>query len=115
MFDRRVDNLVTVNAYLFLSTYDDGFIIEVQVDPEFGSVVLARGEALAHEAAHTSLDSTIASDPKWLDAQTSDGMSKSIYAEEYPDREDVAESFLPYLAVQYRTDRISESVRDKIL
>ncbi len=171
MFDRRVDGWVTVNAYLFEATYDDGFIIEVQVNPEFGSAPSALSvaenysevigrlpaalredvqtvwihmgfepfgggnnnilihvdqaddysldgileEALAHEAAHTSLDATIASAAGWLDAQSADDMFISTYAEENPAREDVAESFVPYLAIRYRADRISASLRNLIL
>lgn len=171
MFDRRVDDWVTVNAYLFQATYDGGYLVEVQVNPEFGSAPLALSaaenysevigrlpaalradvqtvwihkgfepfgggndnilvhvdqaddynldgileEALVHEAVHTSLDAAIASDAGWQDAQSSDGMFISAYAEEYPDREDVAESFVPYLAIRYRADRISASLRDRIL
>ena len=45
MYDRRVNDWITNTAFLFNASYDDGFIIEVQVNPEFGSVELARNEA----------------------------------------------------------------------
>jgi len=72
-------------------------------------------ETLVHEASHTSLDPAHASAPNWIAAQEADGSFISIYARDHPRREDVAESFLPYLAVQYRADRISDSLRETIL
>ena len=37
MFDRRVNDWITVNAFLFNTTFDDGLSCEIQVNPEFGS------------------------------------------------------------------------------
>lgn len=65
-------------------------------------------ETLVHEASHTSLDATHASAAGWLNAQTLDGTFISTYARDNPEREDIAESFLPWLAVRYKSDRISE-------
>ena len=45
MFDRRENNWVTLNPYLFPSEYDDGITIEIQVNPEFGSKDIAKIEA----------------------------------------------------------------------
>jgi len=42
-----------------------------------------------------------------LAAQTADDCFISTYARDYPASEDIAESFLTYLAVRYRMDRIS--------
>jgi len=64
-------------------------------------------ETLVHEATHTSLDPTYASAAGWLAAQKADPTYISTYAQDFPDREDLAETFLPYLAVRYRSDRIS--------
>ena len=72
-------------------------------------------ETFVHEACHTSLDATHASAPGWLAAQAADGEFISTYARDNPDREDVAESFLPYLAVRYRSGRISQSLLDTIV
>jgi hypothetical protein len=36
MFDRRVDDFIEVNAFLFNATFSDGLQIEIQVNPEFG-------------------------------------------------------------------------------
>jgi hypothetical protein len=170
MYDRRVNDWVTVNAYLFDATFDDGLSAEIQVNPEFGSPAAAEVEALkygaaigqlptalrtdvqavwihmgvqpfgggnfsilihtgqsalyegdgileetlVHEASHTSLDAYHAAAPGWLAAQTADGNFISTYAQDYPDREDIAESFLPYLAIRYRTGRISPELADII-
>lgn len=71
-------------------------------------------ETLVHEAAHTSLNSVDTS-AGWLAAQAADPTFISTYARDFPTREDVAESFLPYLAARYRSDRISASLRGIIL
>jgi hypothetical protein len=171
MFDRRVNNWITVNAYLFNASFDDGLTAEIQVNPEFSSsdaalveaqkygevigrlptalrtsvetVWIHKGiqpfgggnnnllihtgqadlyeadgileETFVHEAAHTSLDSTHAAATGWLAAQTGDGTFISTYARDFPDREDIAESFLPYLAIRYRSDRISQPLADTIV
>jgi hypothetical protein len=71
-------------------------------------------ETLVHEATHTSLDADHAAAPGWLAAVAADGEYISTYARDNPTREDVAESFLPYLAVRYRADRISQSLANTI-
>ena len=71
-------------------------------------------ETFVHEAAHTSLDAYHASSAAWLTAQEADGEFISTYAEDNPTREDIAESFLPYLAVEFRADRISEDLAESI-
>ena len=72
-------------------------------------------ETFVHEAAHTSLDAAHASAPAWLAAQSADPTFISTYALDFPRREDIAESFLPYLAIRYRPDRISLSLADTIM
>ncbi len=64
-------------------------------------------EMLIHEAGHTSLDADHAQAPEWLAAQVADGAFISTYARSHPLREDVAESVVTWLALRYRTDRIS--------
>ena len=166
MFDRRVNDWITVNAYLFDASFSDSLAIEVQVNPEFGTsaasqtfaelyagvigrlptalrrdvrtVWIHQGvqpfgggnnnllihvgqadqyvtagileETLVHEAAHTSLDPSHAAAPGWLAAQAADRTFIATYARDFPTREDIAESFLPYLAVRYRDDRISAAL-----
>lgn len=72
-------------------------------------------ETLVHEASHTSLDATHATSEGWITAQELDGAYISSYAKDYPEREDIAESFLPWLAVRYRRDRISEDDYNTII
>jgi hypothetical protein len=168
MFDRRVNDWITVEAYLFDATFDDGLAAEIQVNPEFGSSAAAGVEALkyggvigrlptalrvdlqtvwihqgtqlfgggnnnllihigqaaiyeasgileetfVHESSHTSLDAAHATSLPWILAQTADGEFISTYARDNPTREDVAESFLPWLAARYRSDRIPQSLYD---
>lgn len=64
-------------------------------------------EALVHEGTHTSLDATHAAATGWLAAQTADPNFISTYAEANPTTEDVAESYLTWIAVRYRASRIS--------
>lgn len=71
-------------------------------------------ETLAHEAAHTSLDADWASSAGWLAAQRDDGTFISTYARDNPTREDIAETFVPYIAVRYRADRIPAEMADAI-
>ncbi|MDH3206126.1 MAG: hypothetical protein OEO79_05905 [Gemmatimonadota bacterium] len=74
-------------------------------------------EALAHELVHTSLDAdhkdTQGKD-SWTEAETEDGVSVSTYSEVDPE-EDLAESFVPYIGVRYRPDRVSDTNKDKAL
>ena len=171
MFDRRVNGGITVDAYLFNASYDDGLTAEIQVNPEFASSAAAQAEAekyaevigrlptalrvdvetvwihmgvelfgggnnnilihigqadlyvadgileetLLHEAAHTSLDAAHASSAGWRAAQSADARFISTYARDNSTREDIAETFVPYLAVRYRADRLSESLANTIL
>ena len=71
-------------------------------------------ETLVHEAAHTSLDAAHAASDGWRAAQLADGAYISGYAEDNPEREDIAESFLPYLAIRYRLERISPEMANAI-
>lgn len=65
-------------------------------------------EALIHEAAHTSLDAAHATSAGWVTAQDDDGRFISQYAMDNPETEDLAETLVPYIAVQYRSDRITD-------
>lgn len=65
-------------------------------------------ETLVHEAAHTSLDAAHAESAGWLQAQMLDPEFISTYAQDNPIREDIAESFLPWMMVRYRADVLEE-------
>lgn len=171
MFDRRVNDWITVNAFLFNATFDDGLYIEIQVNPEFENADAAEIEAVKyatvigrlptvlrkdvetvsihkgtelfgggnknllihtgqailyendgileetfiHESSHTSLDAEHSASSGWIAAQESDGNFITEYAYENPVREDIAESFVLYMAIRYRSSRITDSIENTIL
>lgn len=71
-------------------------------------------ETFVHEATHTSLDPALAQSAGWLAAQKADPKYISPYAEQFPDREDLAESFLMWMAVRFRPDSLSAERRAAI-
>ena len=82
-----------------------------------GDLYIAQGileETFVHEASHTSLDAAHANSAGWLTAQTRDGNFISTYARDNPTREDVAETFLTWLAVRYRSARITPTLANTI-
>lgn len=172
MFDRRLNAFVVYNAYLFDVAYANGYHVEAQVNPEFGSPAaayaevdyyarvvgrlpralrthlatlwlhrgdqpfgggnnnllihtgsyaadyIARGileETLAHEATHTSIDPSHAAAFGWLMAQAWDREYISTYARDNPTREDLAETFLMWLAVRHGMARIPPDVAYNVL
>ncbi len=90
----------------------------IVIHADFGEPHISNGfteEVYFHEAANAVLDASHSSTPGWLKAQEADGKFISPYARAHPDREDVAESFLPYFAVRCRPDRLSDADRAAIL
>ena len=71
-------------------------------------------EVLLHEGVHTSLDEIHELAPGWLAAQAADPTFISTYAQDHPAREDLAESFVPYMIVRYRANRATEAMVDMI-
>lgn len=170
MFDRRANEFLTLNAYLFHATFDDGLTAEIQVNPEFNTpteaglearkyaevigrlpavsrsqvqtvwihqgiqpfgggnnnLLIHTGQAelyaadgileetLVHESSHTSLDPLHSSAAGWIAAQKSDPDFISTYARDNPTREDIAESFLPWLAVRHRSSRLTKTLVNTI-
>ncbi len=89
---------------------------DVLIHTEQGQEYLKDGileETLGHEMGH-ALDDKYATSREWLAAQTKDGMFISQYALEYPLREDIAESVIPYLAVKFRPERITREQLETI-
>ena len=72
-------------------------------------------ETLVHEASHTSLDEYHSASSGWIKAQNLDPSFISTYAYDNPEREDVAETFLLYLALRYRPERIDATLKATIL
>ena len=82
----------------------------------YGARILRDGfleEVLFHEGGHVSLQNHQDA-PGWRQAQEADGEFISDYARDHPDREDVAESVLPYFTLRYRPDRLSAVQRAAI-
>lgn len=88
-------------------------LIHTGMTPEYEADGILE-ETLVHEVTHASLDEQVVGTPDWTAAQTADQTFISDYARDFPDREDVAESFLPYLAIRYRRDRIDEQTAQAI-
>lgn len=72
-------------------------------------------ETLIHEASHTSLDFDHATSSGWVNAQNLDGRFISDYAKDNPVREDIAESFLTWLAVRYKSAKTSSTIYNTII
>ncbi|HRQ88924.1 MAG TPA: hypothetical protein PLA50_09015 [Bacteroidia bacterium] len=70
-------------------------------------------EIMVHEAAH-NLGQIMQKSPEWLAAQRSDNAFISKYAQDFPLREDVSESFLAWLILRYHRDRITEEQANTI-
>lgn len=86
--------------------HDRGFLIHT----EYGSEIMRNGfleEVFIHEGGHVSLDNGHNISAGWREAQQAYGVSISTYARDYPDREHVAESILPYFAVRYRPEQLT--------
>lgn len=67
-------------------------------------------ETLVHEGVHTSLDAKWAKSPAWRAAQKKDGIFISPYARDHPKREDMAETFLMWMASRYVPGRVGVDV-----
>ena len=82
----------------------------------YGARILRDGfleEVLFHEGVHVSLQNH-QDGAGWRSAQAADGEYISDYARDFPDREDVAESVLPYFTIRYRPTRLSATHRAAI-
>ena len=75
-------------------------------------------EVLMHEAAHNTLDYWKSSGQirksKWKKAAKADEFYISNYAKEYPNREDIAETIVPWIAVRCKSERIKKADYKKI-
>lgn len=68
-------------------------------------------EVLAHEAVHISLDADHASSSGWIAAQQSDQRFISGFAQEFPQTEDLAETFGAWLGSRWAGDGITDFLR----
>lgn len=72
-------------------------------------------EALVPEAVHISLQPQHGSSTGWREAQALDNGFISQQAEDSPTTEDVPQSFLPYMAILYKQDRITQFLASTIV
>ena len=69
-------------------------------------------EILVHEATHASLDYLYTEG--YVEARDMDPLYISAYSAENPDREDISETYLVYLGLKYRENRISVEEAERI-
>ncbi|MCJ8320615.1 MAG: hypothetical protein MJK12_13335 [Colwellia sp.] len=113
---RRVVNVVWLNKgnEHFVGGFSDMLIHSDRAEQYIEQGILA--ETFIHEAAH-SLRGT-AQDPwsfGWSQAVTDDYHFITPYAQEVPSGEDIPESIVPYIALRYKPDRISQQDYDTIM
>ena len=165
IYDRRVDQWLEINVFVYEATFEGGQTVDMQVNPEFSrtdaetyaiqyaklagqlpkslfkelkSVSVHDGDAsfgggidgdiqvyveagenaiqsghieelMLHEVGHVALQD-LHSDPAWLAAVRADPTYISSYAGDFPSREDISESIVPYFAFRYRSDQIPEEM-----
>lgn len=66
-------------------------------------------EIILHEGTHAALDHLYTENSDWSAAQSLDSHYVSQYAADYPTREDIAETVVPYLGLRYHNSRIDAS------
>ncbi len=87
------------------------------IHTEMGASYIEQGllaEAFLHEATHTSLDPLHLETEGWQAARRQDGRFISVYAKQYPGREDLAETVPLYFALRFRPERLPKETREKI-
>ena len=97
-FGNDIDSILIHTGSIAQSYILDGFLEEV----------------LVHESTHTSIDPKHSQATSWLVAQQADPDFISTFAQDNPTQEDLAETLLMYLAVTYRSDRISNETKQTI-
>lgn len=66
MNDRRVEGWITVSALLFRAVFDDGSVIELQLNPEFGTVGASRETAEYYASAIGRLPAALRKDVRFV-------------------------------------------------
>ena len=83
-----------------------------------GQIYVKNGEldaALMHEGVHTSLDNPHLLSSSYKAAQAADSNNfVSPYAQQHPEREDLAETFEPWFLTRYRKDSMPTEMYDRI-
>lgn len=84
---------------------------------DFGDELLGVGlaeEIMLHEMSHMGLEEQHDTTAAWLAAQEADQRFITDYAAEFPASEDMAESFVAWVAVRFRADRLDPGVLSTI-
>jgi hypothetical protein len=110
---RDVDEIWIHGGHQLFGGGNRSLLIHVEQSDEYERDGILE-ETLVHEACHTSLDDPHATAADWLTAQKQDAGFISNYARDNPLREDIAESFLPWLALRHRRERISSEMAASI-
>ena len=76
--------------------------------------LLFAGAVAVVVAGHAALDYLTYNTAEWDDAVMQDGRFASAYAADFPNREDVAESYVAWFAVRYRSDRMTSALTNWI-
>jgi hypothetical protein len=97
------------------ANFSDGWLLihTLRGEKYFASGIVA--ETLIHEAIHAIFDDFHADNSQWKLAQQQDSGFISTHAQNHHTQEDLAESFVPYLAIRYKSDRISQELRQTII
>lgn len=66
-------------------------------------------ETIFHEATHVSMDPLLYYDEGYRSARDADSHFISDYAQQFPDREDIAESMLLWFALRYKSNKLTSS------
>lgn len=66
MYDRRVPGWITVSALLFRASFDDGSVIELQLNPEFGNAAAGRETAEYYAGAIGRLPAALRRDVRFV-------------------------------------------------
>ena len=72
-------------------------------------------ETMIHELCHALIDVNLYGLQTWTDARKKDGLFLSDYAFVEPNREDIAESMVPFIAATQRSDRITREQLKEIV
>ena len=114
-FLRRYVRTVTIHKG-FAGWY--GGSNNMTIHPEGFAGSACEEEIMIHETGHITLDNAGGkqiNDKEWKKAQKADGIFISNYAKNNPDREDIAETVMAWLAVRCKPERMSKEEYNKII
>jgi hypothetical protein len=110
-FRSEVETITIHKAYFTYSAWDHDILLHsyyAEEDERTGHLE----EVLIHETTHLTVDDPHKNMRAWYRAQESDGAFISTYAENHSKREDIAESFIFYFALEYFPDRLPGRIKD---